>query len=185
MQPFLYAVFGLLTAVSGQAAESPATAKYLRCEYCANPLGIDVVEPRLSWEMHDARAAPGRRPTNSSWPPLPKSWPPARPTYGTAAASLPTNRRRLSMPAGRLLRGCYAIGRSACGTPTAIRPRLVRPCGAWGSCPRELLGSLPRFHLLPCQALRAFACLAFLCLGRYEQTCSRLRPEQVTTHHQP
>ncbi len=42
-------------AVSTQAAESRATAEYLRCEYRVDPLGIDVVEPRFSWEMHDAR----------------------------------------------------------------------------------------------------------------------------------
>jgi alpha-L-rhamnosidase len=38
-----------------QAAESPAKAEYLRCEYRVDPLGIDVTQPRLSWEMHDGR----------------------------------------------------------------------------------------------------------------------------------
>ena len=38
-----------------QAAESPAKADYLRCEYRVDPLGIDIVNPRLSWEMHDGR----------------------------------------------------------------------------------------------------------------------------------
>lgn len=38
-----------------QAGESPAKAEYLRCEYRVDPLGIDVREPRLSWEMHDGR----------------------------------------------------------------------------------------------------------------------------------
>ncbi|MBN1394663.1 MAG: family 78 glycoside hydrolase catalytic domain [Pirellulales bacterium] len=37
------------------AAESPATAEYLRCEFRVEPLGTDVVNPRLSWEMHDSR----------------------------------------------------------------------------------------------------------------------------------
>ena len=27
------------------------TPERLRCEYLDNPLGIDVVEPRLSWEL--------------------------------------------------------------------------------------------------------------------------------------
>ncbi len=36
-------------------AESPAAATYLRCEYRVDPLGIDVLQPRLSWEMHDER----------------------------------------------------------------------------------------------------------------------------------
>jgi alpha-L-rhamnosidase len=46
---------GLWTASCGLAAESPATAQYLRCEYRVDPLGIDVLQPRLSWEMQDAR----------------------------------------------------------------------------------------------------------------------------------
>ena len=37
------------------AAESPASAQYLRCEYRVDPLGIDVVQPRLFWEMNDSR----------------------------------------------------------------------------------------------------------------------------------
>jgi alpha-L-rhamnosidase len=37
------------------AAESPATADHLRCEYRVDPLGIDVLQPRLSWEMRDTR----------------------------------------------------------------------------------------------------------------------------------
>jgi alpha-L-rhamnosidase len=40
---------------AAQGAESPAKAEYLRCEYRVDPLGIDVLEPRLSWEMHDGR----------------------------------------------------------------------------------------------------------------------------------
>ncbi len=38
------------------AAETPLQVSNLRCEYLANPLGIDVVEPRLSWQIQ------------SSWP---------------------------------------------------------------------------------------------------------------------
>jgi len=37
------------------AAESPARAEYLRCEYLENPLGIGQARPRLSWEMRDNR----------------------------------------------------------------------------------------------------------------------------------
>ncbi|MEN6459437.1 MAG: glycoside hydrolase family 78 protein [Thermoguttaceae bacterium] len=55
MRTLLCAVFGLLATASVQASESPATADHLRCEYRVNPLGIDVAEPRLSWEMQDAR----------------------------------------------------------------------------------------------------------------------------------
>ncbi|MCC6123589.1 MAG: family 78 glycoside hydrolase catalytic domain [Pirellulales bacterium] len=41
---------------SSQAqAPSPASVEYLRCEYRVDPLGIDILNPRLSWEMHDSR----------------------------------------------------------------------------------------------------------------------------------
>mgnify|MGYP001002793410 CR=1 FL=1 len=36
-------------------ADSPADVEHLRCEYRINPLGIDILTPRLSWEMRDAR----------------------------------------------------------------------------------------------------------------------------------
>ena len=45
----------LTLAATARAADGPATADYLRCEYRVNPLGIDVTVPRLSWEMYDAR----------------------------------------------------------------------------------------------------------------------------------
>ena len=32
-------------------ADSGVTVKKLRCEYAVNPLGIDVVKPRLSWVL--------------------------------------------------------------------------------------------------------------------------------------
>ena len=55
MRWILFAALGLSMFSSASAAESPATADYLRCEYRVDPLGIDVVQPRLSWEMRDAR----------------------------------------------------------------------------------------------------------------------------------
>jgi alpha-L-rhamnosidase len=48
-------LLGLLMTETVKAADSPATAERLRCEYRVDPLGIDVLEPRLSWEMNDAR----------------------------------------------------------------------------------------------------------------------------------
>jgi alpha-L-rhamnosidase len=49
-------LLGLFSApLDAFTAESPAAAGYLRCEYRVDPLGIGVVNPRLSWEMHDAR----------------------------------------------------------------------------------------------------------------------------------
>jgi alpha-L-rhamnosidase len=55
MRWILLAAISLSTFSPVFAAESPATADYLRCEYCVDPLGIDVTQPRLSWEMRDAR----------------------------------------------------------------------------------------------------------------------------------
>ena len=50
---FLFSLLGICIPV--QALESPASARNLRCEYRVDPLGIDVVEPRLFWDMHDPR----------------------------------------------------------------------------------------------------------------------------------
>ena len=55
MRTTFLALMGLCLIQSVQAADSPATIEYLRCEYRVDPLGIGVTEPRLSWEMHDAR----------------------------------------------------------------------------------------------------------------------------------
>lgn len=55
MRVALLALIGLCMIQSVQADESPAVAGHLRCEYRHNPLGIGVTQPRLSWEMHDAR----------------------------------------------------------------------------------------------------------------------------------
>lgn len=55
---FISTVLALIFVLASsivQAAESPATAEYLRCEFRVDPLGIDVLKPRLSWEMHDSR----------------------------------------------------------------------------------------------------------------------------------
>ncbi len=49
----IVAVFSMASFV--QAADSPATVENPRCEYRVDPLGIDVVQPRLSWEMNDSR----------------------------------------------------------------------------------------------------------------------------------
>ena len=37
------------------AAEAPARAGLLQCEYLVDPVGIDALQPRLSWQMLDAR----------------------------------------------------------------------------------------------------------------------------------
>jgi alpha-L-rhamnosidase len=48
-------LLGLTVLLSLAEAQSPATADYLRCEYRVDPLGINVINPRLAWEMRDDR----------------------------------------------------------------------------------------------------------------------------------
>jgi hypothetical protein len=42
---------------SGKAQTTGTDAVNLRCEYLVNPMGIDVVEPRLSWILKSGRRA--------------------------------------------------------------------------------------------------------------------------------
>ncbi|GAB6165360.1 family 78 glycoside hydrolase catalytic domain [Thermostilla marina] len=49
----LVVLLGLLPQVA--AVESPIQAENLRCEYRVDPLGIDVLRPRLSWTVKDDR----------------------------------------------------------------------------------------------------------------------------------
>jgi len=44
----------LLLAASPSFAGTPLTLTNLRCEYKSNPIGIDLAEPRLSWEVVSA-----------------------------------------------------------------------------------------------------------------------------------
>ena len=45
-----WAVLGW-TVVVASGVQAQLTPDRLRCEHLANPLGIDVVEPRLSWQL--------------------------------------------------------------------------------------------------------------------------------------
>ena len=55
MRGLLVVMACLCTAQAVRAAQSPARAEYLRCQYRVDPLGIEVTKPRLSWEMRDTR----------------------------------------------------------------------------------------------------------------------------------
>src|SRR5262245_51535643 len=49
---FALAVAGcFVTGIRTAAGESLLAVEGLRCEYLADPLGIDVVQPRLSWAL--------------------------------------------------------------------------------------------------------------------------------------
>ena len=61
---FVFSIFVLLNfrleAQVAAAAGSGCRAGYLRCEYLEDPLGIDVVHPRLSWRLEDGRDGAGQ-----------------------------------------------------------------------------------------------------------------------------
>ena len=56
----LVVAVGLLFAVDSVAAAPPLTVTNPRCEYLTDPLGIDVAQPRLSWELEASDDARGR-----------------------------------------------------------------------------------------------------------------------------
>ena len=73
---------GLLGSSTADAAElRPAD---LRCEYLQNPLGIDVLQPRLSWKLESPEQARGasRPPIACWWPIHLKCWPRTREPVG-------------------------------------------------------------------------------------------------------
>ena len=55
MCAIVMAATGFAIVQGADATHSPARVECLRCEYRVDPLGIDVLRPRLFWEMHDAR----------------------------------------------------------------------------------------------------------------------------------
>ncbi|HEV2399480.1 MAG TPA: glycoside hydrolase family 78 protein [Candidatus Sulfotelmatobacter sp.] len=44
-------LFAILFMVAAAIASTPLSVTNLRCEYNTNPLGIDVMQPRMSWEL--------------------------------------------------------------------------------------------------------------------------------------
>ena len=123
------------TVATAHAAEGPATADYLRCEYRVNPLGIDVTSPRLSWEMHDTR----RGAVQTAYQVLVASTPQKLAadegdlwdSGKVASDQIVSDRlRRQAAPVAH----ADAIGRSASGTPRGNPRRTAsRPCGPWAS----------------------------------------------------
>jgi len=51
----IFAVFVLFTGCNNAFAESDVTVGQLTCEYLANPMGIDVTNPRLSWILESSQ----------------------------------------------------------------------------------------------------------------------------------
>lgn len=56
----LLALSACIVVGSGAAEEPAISAEGLRCEYLSNPLGIDVVKPRLSWTLNPASNVRGQ-----------------------------------------------------------------------------------------------------------------------------
>jgi alpha-L-rhamnosidase len=50
----------MLPALAPAAGQDPSAPEKLRCEYLENPLGIDVLSPRLSWQLRDSRRGAGQ-----------------------------------------------------------------------------------------------------------------------------
>lgn len=48
------------TLLTGDGSDPGPVAHVLRCEYLANPLGIDVLKPRLSWVLNPAAGVQGQ-----------------------------------------------------------------------------------------------------------------------------
>ncbi len=119
---------GLLMTSAAQGAESPAEATYLRCEYRVDPLGIDVLQPRLSWEMHDARRGAAQTAYQVLVATTPEKlaadqgdlWDSGRVASDAVGAD------RLCRQS-RWRRGRDATGRSASGTPTAKPTAFSKP----------------------------------------------------------
>lgn len=53
-------LFGCSQLTSSTPNDVSLRPHYLRCEYLVEPLGIDEVHPRLSWELDDARRGAGQ-----------------------------------------------------------------------------------------------------------------------------
>ena len=53
MRPWCRGLFALLFLLAGGLVAQAAgiNISRLRCEHLVNPLGIDVVQPRLGWEL--------------------------------------------------------------------------------------------------------------------------------------
>jgi len=44
-------VLSICAMSAGAALAAPLAVGKMKCEYMTNPLGIDVAQPRLSWEL--------------------------------------------------------------------------------------------------------------------------------------
>ena len=54
---YLCLLLATLTAQANPKVVPPPATVALKCEHMVNPLGVDAVQPRLSWKMQDHRRA--------------------------------------------------------------------------------------------------------------------------------
>lgn len=59
----LFAAFGFVAALQSGSALPAVSVANLRCEYLTDPLGIDVPQPRLSWQLTDDGRTRGQKQT--------------------------------------------------------------------------------------------------------------------------
>ncbi|MDR6845177.1 hypothetical protein [Flavobacterium granuli] len=55
MQKFIYTILLLSFCLLGKSVGYSQTPIHLHCEHLVNPLGIDVLEPRFSWQLSGAK----------------------------------------------------------------------------------------------------------------------------------
>ena len=123
-----------LSSHPAHAAESPATADHLRCEYRVDPLGIDETLPRLFWQMQDTR----RGAKQTAYQILVASTPEKLAAdqgdlwdSGRVSSSETTQIVYAGKPLA--VADASATGKCGSGTPTeAARPGASRRCGRWG-----------------------------------------------------
>ncbi len=131
-------------AATAPAGDSGLTPSYLRCEYRADPLGIDVRAPRLSWIVESS----GRGQKQTAYQVLVAG---DVATLGRDQGDLwdsgtgrrATRPRRSSMPARPCDRTSRASGRSGSGTRMAApRPGASPRPGPW-DCSNRRIGARP------------------------------------------
>ena len=128
MKRLIVAVLLLTAALTCRAAEVGS----LRCEYLADPLGIDATRPRLSWVVSSSLRGDARRLTGCWSPRRPSCSPAERATCGTAGKRPRAAAFRSNTAESRSRALPSATGKCGYGMPTIARVAgASRPAGRW------------------------------------------------------
>ena len=104
MRPVLAAMIAVvLLGLPDDAAagQNSVSVGELTCEYLENPLGIDVVKPRLSWVLGPGPRGQCRATIESWWPAAQRTFRMTGETSGIREKSTPTSPPSWSTRAGR------------------------------------------------------------------------------------